>query len=157
MNFRPQDVVGGRLRHQTLEDRNQMWDGQAERQQKPVGTALAAGRFQNSDCRGQRSEAVQAYTVETVCLQSLSAAKTIKILLNPVGAGLKCPPEQSTVIKQLVSVRKTIILFYAVTNYKIRLSCGRAQRPAPTTTEFIFPAQPRLRANFPIPHLISNV
>ena len=42
------------------------------------------------------------------------------------------PPEQSTVIKQLVSVRKTIILFYAVTNYKIRLSCGRAQRPAPT-------------------------
>ncbi len=55
---------------------------------KPVGTALAAGRFQNSDCRGQRSEAVQAYTVETVCLQSLSAAKTIKILLNPVGAGV---------------------------------------------------------------------
>ena len=84
----------GRLRHQTLEDRNQMWDGQAERQQKPVGTALAAGRFQNSDCRGQRSEAVQAYTVETVCLQSLSAAKTIKILLNPVGAGLCARPSK---------------------------------------------------------------
>ena len=86
---------------------------------------------------------------------NFSTSKSIKSLLKLVGAGLKRPPEQSTRIKQLASVMKAVILIFYVTDYKIQLPYGRAQRPAPTTTEFIFPAQPRLRANFPIPHLIS--
>ena len=124
---------------------------------KPVGTALAAVRFQNSDCRGQRSEAVQAYSVETVCLQNLSAAKTIKILLNPVGAGLKCPPAGKSDFVICYGVKQNYGFSYRHKLFYYRTLLGRAQRPAPTTTEFIFPAQPRLRANFPIPHLISNV
>ena len=53
-------------------------------------------------------------------------------MLSVVGAGLKCPPEQSAERKQLVSVMKTVILLVAETECKIQLSYGRAQRPAPT-------------------------
>ena len=63
---------------------------------------------------------------------NFSTSKSIKSLLKLVGAGLKRPPEQSAERKQLVSVMKVAILIFAVTDSKIRLSCGRAQRPAPT-------------------------
>ena len=58
--------------------------------------------------------------------------------------GSLCPPEQSAERKDFMSVMKPELLSFAVTNYKIKLSCGRAQRPAPTTTDFIFSEQPQL-------------
>ena len=50
----------------------------------------------------------------------------------PESGGFPRLPEQSTERKQLVSVMKVVILIFAVTDYRIPLSCGRAQRPAPT-------------------------
>ena len=86
---------------------------------------------------------------------NFSTSKSIKSLLKLVGAGLKRPPEQSTRIKQLASVMKAVILIFYVTDYKIQLPYGRAQRPAPTTTDFIFSAQPRLCEKLPRP--TSNI
>ena len=83
--------------------------------------------------------------------------KGIKIALNPVGAGLKRPPEQSADRKDFTVLIKIAILFFAATDYKIQLPYGRARRPAPTTTDFIFSTQPRLRGKPPIPSLTSNL
>ena len=46
--------------------------------------------------------------------------------------GSLCPPEQSMERKQLVSVMKVVILIFAMTDYKIQFSCGRAWKSAPT-------------------------
>ena len=46
--------------------------------------------------------------------------------------GSLCPPEQSMERKQLVSVMKVVILIFAMTDYKVQISCGRAWKPAPT-------------------------
>ncbi len=95
--------------------------------------------------------------MKTERLHTFSAVKSIKNLLKLVGAGLKCPPEQSTRIKQLASVMKAVILIFYVTDYKIQLPYGRAQRPAPTTENIKFSHNRGCAKNFPAPHLISNI
>ena len=79
-----------------------------------------------SDVRNQKSDAVQAGF-----MQSCGCSEKIKSVV--VGAGLKCPPEQSAERKDFMSVMKPELLSFAVTNYKIQLSCGRAWKPAPTS------------------------
>ena len=103
------------------------------------------------------SEAGQEDFMKTERSYTFSAANTIKILLNPVGAGLKCPPAGKSDFVICYGVKQNYSFSYRHKLFYYRTLLGRAQRPAPTTTEFIFPAQPRLRANFPIPHLTSNV
>ena len=85
--------------------------------------------------------------MKTERLRTFSATKSNEKSVQSCRGGAPCPPEQSTRIKQLASVMKAVILIFYVTDYKIQLPYGRAQRPAPTTTDFIFSAQPRLCAN----------
>ena len=86
---------------------------------------------------------------------NFSTSKSNEKSVQSCRGGSPCPPEQSTRIKQLASVMKAVILIFYVTDYKIQLPYGRAQRPAPTTTDFIFSAQPRLCEKLPRP--TSNI
>ena len=52
---------------------------------------------------------------------------------------------------------KAVILIFYVTDYKIQLPYGRAQRPAPTTENIKFSHNRGCAKNFPAPHLISNI
>ena len=78
--------------------------------------------------RGCRAE-VRGGTSWFHALQRLRSKPNI---LSRRGGSLR-PPEQSSGRKQLVSVIKIVILISAVTDWKNQLSCGRAQRPAPTS------------------------
>ena len=64
-------------------------------------------------------------------------AQTAKSMQACVGAGLKCPPEQRRERKELLSVMKSKFYFRR-NKLQYFTFCGRAQRPAPTTTGFIF-------------------
>ena len=103
-----------------------------------------------SDVRNQKSDAVQAGF-----MQSCGCSEKIKSVV--VGAGLKCPPEQSAERKDFMSVMKPELLSFAVTNYKIQLSCGRAQRPAPTAANKLFLRSRNFAETLSIPHLSSNL
>ena len=86
-----------------------------------------------SDIRSQKSD-IRCGTSWFHALQRLRSKPNI---LSRRGGSLR-PPEQSSGRKQLVSVIKIVILISAVTDWKNQLSCGRAQRPAPTTAALLF-------------------
>ena len=116
---------------------------------------MKVGFFQSRGCAGnlmfsvvgaglKRPPAVQTSEVRNQISDAVQAGFTrcngfaVNRISYPVGAGLKRPPEQSSGRKQLVSVIKIVILISAVTDWKNQLSCGRAQRPAPTTAALLF-------------------